>query len=294
MTTPIRVAALLVLGSALVFSQGAPPPPRLAFEVASIKPSPEAEPGTGRVSLTIDGSQVHCRFFSLKDYIGMAYNLKSYQVAGPDWIAGARFDITAKLPEGGTRAQVGEMIQTLLEERFKLKMHRESKDFPVYALTVGKTGHKMKDAPPDDPADPAKGNVNVQAQGSRNGVFLDLGKGSSVSLANNKVEAKKVTMGSFTDTLGRFLDRPVVDMTSLPGNFDFVLDFSAEDFQAMMIRSAVNAGVSLPPQALRALEYGDGDSILNAVQSVGLKLDRRKAPLPVLAVDSIEKVPIEN
>src|SRR5690349_2234917 len=87
---------------------------RPEFEVASIRPS--APPGAARIDIGVhvDGARVSCTYLSLKDYIGMAYRVKHYQIQGPDWIASERFDIAATLPSGSTRAQVGEMVQALL------------------------------------------------------------------------------------------------------------------------------------------------------------------------------------
>ena len=101
-------------------------------------------------------------------------------------------------------------------------------------------------------------------------------------------------MVAFCDTLARFMDKPVVDMTELKGTYDITLNFTPEDYTAMLIRSAISAGVALPPQALKALEYSSGDSLASGLQLVGLKLDSRKAPLPVLVVDKIEKTPTAN
>ena len=123
---------------------------------------------------------------------------------------------------------------------------------------------------------------------------VDLGKGSYFSFANNKLEAGKIELSRFADVLARFMDRPVVDMTDLKGAYDLTLNFTPEDYTAMLIRSAVAAGVSMPPQALKMLEISSGDSLTSALQSVGLKLDSRKAPLPVLVVDKMEKSPSEN
>jgi uncharacterized protein (TIGR03435 family) len=96
------------------------------------------------------------------------------------------------------------------------------------------------------------------------------------------------------EMLARFADRPVVDMTELEGNYDFALEFAPEDFRAMMIRSATAAGVMLPAEAMRALEGASGDSLFTALQTLGLKLEPRKAPLEVLVIDHIEKAPTEN
>ena len=101
-------------------------------------------------------------------------------------------------------------------------------------------------------------------------------------------------MPTFADTLGRFLDRPAVDMTGLKGSYDFTMEFAPDDFRAMIIRSAIYAGVSLPAEALRALDSVSGDSLFAAIEGLGLKLDRRKAPIDVLVIDHIEKRPTEN
>src|SRR5712691_2223308 len=74
--------------------------PRAEFEVASIKPAPPMQQGTATAGVRIDGAQIRCSNFSLKDFLGMAYRLKAYQITGPDSIASERFDLAAKLPEG--------------------------------------------------------------------------------------------------------------------------------------------------------------------------------------------------
>jgi len=101
-------------------------------------------------------------------------------------------------------------------------------------------------------------------------------------------------MVAFADTLARFVDRPVVDFTDLKGTYDFTVSFTPEDFRAMMIRAAINAGVTLPPEALRLLEGVSDEGLFAAVQTLGLKLESRKAPLEVLVIDSIRKTPTEN
>jgi uncharacterized protein (TIGR03435 family) len=281
------------MGAAVAFGQS----PRPEFEVASIRPTDQTAAQVN-VGVHVDGAQVSITYFSLKDYIRVAYRVKDYQVIGPDWIASERFDIAAKIPAGANRDQVPEMLQTLLEERFKLKTHGDSKEFPVYALIQAKGGAKLKESPLDpvaegtDPAKPA--NVNVSASGGRGGVNINLGRGSYFSFADNKLEGRKLTMPVFCDTLARFMDRPVVDMTDLKSTYDITLNFTPEDYTAMLIRSAITAGVALPPQALKALEFSSGDSLASAMQLVGLKLDARKAPLPTLVVDRAEKTPTAN
>jgi uncharacterized protein (TIGR03435 family) len=290
----IRGFLIATFASVGLWSQAAEPS-KLEFEVASIRPSGPLVPGELSIGLHIDGAQIRGRYFSLKDYLGMAYKLKNYQITGPDWIASDRFDITAKLPDGAKADQVPEMLQSLLLSRFQIKMHRETKPFPVYGLLVGKGGLKMEALKPDADVDGdgAKA-VDVTASGARGGVSVNLGKGSSFSLADNKVVAKKLTMIAFADLLSRFEDRPVVDMTEVKGSYDLTLEFNPEDFRNMMIRSAIAAGVSLPPEALHLLDGASDSGLQTALQTVGLKLEPRKAPIEMLIVDHAEKTPTDN
>src|SRR5439155_25229226 len=145
----------------------------------------------------------------------------------------------------------------LLADRFQVKLYGDTKEFSVYGVIAAKGGPKVTESPPDVDAatsEGGKGAVNVTASGNRGGVAVNFGKGSSFSMGNNRLEGKKLTMANLADTLARFVDRPVVDMTEIKGNYDFALEFSPEDFRAMLIRSAIVAGVVLPPEAMRALE----------------------------------------
>lgn len=291
---------LAILAAAAAWAQNEPARPE--FEVASIRPSaPYTGAGQLKVGVHIDGAQVNCIYLSLKDYIRMGYQVKDYQIVGPEWLASARFDITAKIPGDAAQGKVRDMVQALLADRFQMKMHRDTKELPVYGLVVAKGGLKMKESAPDadaaapsGPSDGGRGTVNVTATGGPGGTTVSFGMGSYFALGDNRFEAKKLTMANLAETLARFVDRPVVDMTQISGNYDFTLEFSPEDYRAMMIRSALAAGVVLPPQAMQLLENSSGDSLLNAMQTVGLKLEPRKAPLDVLVIDRIEKSPTEN
>ena len=284
------------LGTVAAFGQAAPPvapPPQ--FEVASIRPSPAGTYGQVNLGLRIDGAQVSMRQFALKDELAVAFNVKQYQISGPDWLATGKYDIVAKLPDGAPRDQVRAMLQALLTDRFQMKPHHETKDFPVYALVVSKSGLKMNELPAD-PADTAKERpaVNVSVSGGAGGVVANYGNGSFFTLGENRIEGKKMLMTNMADMLARFEDKPVVDMTELKGRYDFTLNFTHEDYQAMLIRAAITSGVALPPEAIQAMERASGDSIFSALQVLGLKLESRKAPLDVLVIDHMEKAPTEN
>ena len=124
--------------------------------------------------------------------------------------------------------------------------------------------------------------------------MISFGKDSYFALGANGFESKKLSMEIVADMLTRFLDRPVVNMTNLKGTYDINLDLTPEDRTVMLIRSAIAAGVVLPPQALALLDTGSNASLTNALRNIGLTLEARRAPLEVLVVDQMQKTPTEN
>jgi uncharacterized protein (TIGR03435 family) len=278
----------LALGAA-VFAQNP------QFEVASIKPSAEQTANGGvTAGARITGSQMRMIGLTVKDYVAMAYGLRGPQVIAPEQLVAQRFDISANMPDGSTREQLPAMVKDLLEKRFQLKAHIEKREFPVYALTVGRNGLKIKESAPDTTAPGATGAINVGGSGSAAGVNLDLGGGTSFSLADNKISAKNITMAQLAETLTRFADRDVTDATGLTGRYDFVVTLTPEEYQATLIRSAINAGVVLPPQARLLLDAGPSNPLAPALDQTGLAFESRRAPLDVVVVDSIAKAPTEN
>jgi uncharacterized protein (TIGR03435 family) len=270
---------------------------RVAFEVASIRPSVNTTRQAVAAAGRTDGAQFRIAGLTVKDYISLAYGVKLNQISGPDWIRTDRFDIAATLPEGARQDQVPGMMRALLEDRFELKVHRAKKEFPVYGLRVAPGGLKMTEVP----REPGEEQAGVQApqtftrQGGGQGISVDLGQGSSFNFADNKFAAKKVTMASLAGMLERFLDRLVVDSTDVQGSYDVSFDLSPEDYRAMLIRAAVAAGLVMPPDALRV---ADGSpvpaSLFEGLAKFGLKLEAQRAPLDVLVVDSARKTPTEN
>src|SRR5262249_5965496 len=140
---------------------------------------------------------------------------------------------------------------------------------------------------PEDPADAAP--VTTLAGGNGGSAFADLGRGSSLGMTKNHVEAKKVGMTTPAEVLTPFVRRPVFDKTNLTGRFDFDPALSPEDYQGMMIRAAVTAGIPLPPDALQLLDRASSASLVAALNRVGLTLESRRAPLDVIVVDHIEQ-----
>jgi uncharacterized protein (TIGR03435 family) len=263
------------------------------FEVASIRPSAPNRPDSVSVGLHMDGQQAHIASFSLRDYIAMAYKVRSAQVSGSDWIADTRFDINATLPPGGKPEQVGEMLQPLLADRFQLKFHREKKDFDVYALVRNNRPLALK-LVVVDPAAPAAAAVNVSGAGSGAGVSVNLGNGSSYTFANNRLEGKKLDMATMVDTLELYMDRPMVDQSNLSGFYDVSLEITAEDYRVMLIRAGRANGIVLPPQVLRLIDGATTPSVFDAIEKLGLHLEPRKMPLDMIVVDQVSKTPSEN
>jgi uncharacterized protein (TIGR03435 family) len=228
--------------------------------------------------------------------------VKRFQISGPSWLETERFDITAKVPDGTPREQVPLMLQQLLIERFKMAIHKEKKEMPVYALVVGKGGPKLQkseDAPAPPPAGP-DGPGEAAGRGGRGpGGFPGGGRGM-IRLMPGKMDAKQINLGSFADMLSNMLDRPVIDETKLEGTYDISMDISMEEMGLMrgmrMGPPPQHEGVAgaAGPAAGPAPDSTPGTSIFTAVQQLGLKLEPRKAPVDLVVIDRSEKVPTEN
>jgi uncharacterized protein (TIGR03435 family) len=289
------LGACFVLGTSLAFAQSTTPQTaRPAFEVASIRPSePMPQPGAvGGVRIT--KGQFHSTLMSLKDYAAVAYNVKLYQISGPDWMGSTRFDISATIPEGASaNPPVTEMLQTLLTERFGIRMHREKKDFPVYVLEVAKSGLKMQPAQPLPDEEP-NAPFEVSGGGSQQGVSINLGRGSSITFGNGRFDALRLDMISLADTLERFVDRPIINRTGLQERYTFGFPVTPEDYRVMMIRAGVAAGVPLPPEVLRFLDGASPAAVFDELRKLGLNIVPRTDPLDLIVIDSIEKAPTEN
>jgi uncharacterized protein (TIGR03435 family) len=162
----------------------------------------------------------------------------------------------------------------------------------VYVLEVAPGGHKLVAVTEDENLKDAP--FTVTSSGGPEGVSADLGQGASFSFTPEKFEVKKVGMEALVNTLGRFMDRPILDLTKLDGRYNITFPVTREEFMPMLVRSAVNAGVTLPPQALQLLESPAIGSVIDGLKAVGLLLEARKAPLDMLVIDSMERTPTDN
>jgi uncharacterized protein (TIGR03435 family) len=308
-----HVCGFLLLAAGAVFAQT---PAKLEFEVASIRPAGpiEAMAASGKfhVGMHIDGARVDIGSMALVDLIQIAYKTKRYQISGTDSLGTQRFDIIAKLPEGANKDQVPEMLQALLADRFKLAIHRDTKDQSVYALVVAKGGLKMKESPPDpepstsdDPSAPKAGDppVKMQVEQGKGAVITGGATGTTkVAMGQNGTmhfEMQKMQIAGLAEFLSRFVERPVIDMTDLKGNYQVALDLSMDEMRSI----ARSAGVAIPGGGGAAADPGKGPadlaseptgSIFSSIQQLGLKLEARKAPLELIVIDHVEKTPTEN
>jgi uncharacterized protein (TIGR03435 family) len=292
----------------------AQPPASPTFEVASIKPAAPQEMGRMMVGISggprkgsRDPGQMTFTNVSLSMLVSVAYDVKDYQVHCPDWMNSARFDIVAKVPKGATEDDTRVMMQNLLAERFKVKIHKDSKEMPIYALTVGKNGIKMQESPKEAPPDPntspdgprpdagpAGGRMGPPQRDKDGFPVLRGGRGNLISMGPGgklQMVGGRVTMPMLCNTLGNQLGRPVVDMTGLKAEYDYKLEFSAEGLAMMKGMPAP------PPGAMHGPEEGSesGPNLITAVQEqLGLRLESRKGPVDYIVDDSAEKTPTEN
>jgi uncharacterized protein (TIGR03435 family) len=313
------VVALATAG----FAQTPAAPATRSFEVATIKPAPPMTPqlvasGKFHAGMSVDGARVDIGFFALSDLIRTAYKLKSYQLSGPDWLNAQRFDILAKMPEGATKDDVPEMLQALLAERFKLTVHHDTKEHSVYALVIGKNGLKMKPAATEGtpaPADDSKKGGFVVGAGSNQmrvnpnsdgkGATMSGPQGTTkMSMGPNgtmHMEFLQMPIEGLVEMVSRFVDRPVVDMTELKGKYEVALDLTMDDMKAVAVKSGVAGMMGMPmgggadPGKAPVDAASDpSSSIYTSLNQMGLKLESRKAPIDLLVIDRVEKMPTEN
>jgi uncharacterized protein (TIGR03435 family) len=259
------VAALLIAIAPNARAQSSRP----QFEVASIKPN---NSGSSSSRSSSDGTSGYFRGanVTVRSLIVSGYRLFDLQVVGgPDWITTARFDIEAKvdrtvLPLREPDA-ISLMIQSLLEERFQLKMHRETRELPVFTLTVGKSGAKLTCTVEGRP-----GPGGLKAGSSR----------SSGTAAGTEMSGSGITIAQLINMLSGPVGRPIIDKTNLTGQYDFTLKFAP--LQNVTDPAGDRGAEPIGPSLFTALE-----------EQLGLKLESSKGPVEVLVIDSVSK-PSEN
>ena len=296
------------------------------FEVASIKPAQPPTPNAqGMIFMrgptggpgTKDPGRVNLPFMSLKTLLMLAYDVKNYQITGPQWLDTERFDVTATMPPDTTKEQYRIMLQNLLMERFKMTVHKESKELPMYSLIVNKGGPKLKetalkatpadgDGPPPPPLGPPKmgpdGFPMMPAEMSqRPGMPMMMMPGRARLMATSQ------SMQDLANRLTAQLNKPVIDNTGLTAKYDFVLTYAPDPNEGPGGRGGPGGGLAV---AVRAAGPGPGPGgpdglnlpegeapqpLFGALQSqLGLKLEPKKGDVEIVVVDKMEKTPVEN
>ncbi len=259
----------VVAGFALLTNAQTSQVTRPEFAVASIKPNKTNCCVSGGVG---NGGSSNTDV-TLKMLIATAYRVQEFQIyGGPGWIGSDRFDVEAKAEN--PKADFDElrlMLQSLLEDRFRLKLHRETKESPVYALVAAKGGPKIKLSADQASSSDVNGPSPPGATGPNHGAFR-FGPGSMIGNA--------VTLGLFTRLLSQRLDRLVIDRTNLGGRFDIQLQWTPG-----IGESPVDPGGNAIPPA-----DPSRPSIFTAIQEqLGLRFEPAKGPVEVLVIDHVEQ-----
>ena len=251
---------------------------RAEFEVASVKPN------TSGNMLVMIRPPVGGRFTAtnarLKMLLGIAYNVKGFEISGgPGWADSEGFDIEAKATDSGISLDdMRPMLQSLLADRFQLKVHRETKEVPIYALVAAKNGLKVPAAKEGGCTEFKPGDKLPPPPSGRGSGGLPPTPCGGFFMSPNHLEGGKISMMQLVNALSNILGQPVADKTGFNGTFDVSLDFSPEG--TALFRGA-QADDSRP-------------SIFTALQDkLGLKLESQKGPEQILIIDHAEK-PTEN
>ena len=253
----MKPAVLLLMTTLAGYGQPGLEPPK--YEVASIKPN------TGndfRFAFRIqpDGS-LAATGITLKRLMMTAYNAQGFRiVGGPDWVASSRWDLQAKPNRVTSPDEVRQMLRTLLEDRFRLASHAETRKMPVYELGVDRKGSKL----PRVKESEAKPVVRV---------------------ATGSIQLTKATPATFASQLSYALGQPVIDKTGLSGEFDFALEWTPETGED---GGPTTAG--LPPGAkVQPASTPDGPSIFTAIpEQLGLRLKSARGPVEVTVIDAAQ------
>jgi uncharacterized protein (TIGR03435 family) len=291
----VKSLSLIVLGMVVValpiFSQ-APVEVRPSFEVASIKPSDPGQRGSSIMNQP--GGRVVIRGMPLRALVTFAYRVRDFQISGgPGWMGTDQWDIEARAEEGSVPRLTGLpdpnrpdpiaiRLQSLMEDRFQLKMHRDFRELPIYELSIAKGGSKVKLAadqssyrPPERDAAPP----SMPSGGGMPRFSMWTGRGT--------LEAVAMEFTNIVQALSSTLGRTVVDKTGLKGLYDLKLQWTPDAPPTGGAPAAIGAE---PPSVIDP----NGPSIFTAVQEqLGLRLESTKGPVDVLVIDNVQK-PTEN
>jgi uncharacterized protein (TIGR03435 family) len=259
-----------------------------SFEVASIKKDTEGVLRMGGP----DVSRYWATSVTARMLIAFAYDVKDFQFAGaPGWVDSEKFDVDAKvedslaeqlrkLPHVEQQQQLRLMLQSLLADRFALKITHATKEMPIFALVVAKGGTKLTPvAPPDPetsapfPALPGPGHPTL----APGGAYISLLPGNRATISG-----KSAPVSALTSMLAALLGRPVDDRTGLEGMYDFLVSYTRDPGLEGSPPPSPNAAPSPPDRS--------GASLFTALQEqLGLKLETTRGPVDTITIDHIEE-----
>jgi uncharacterized protein (TIGR03435 family) len=278
----------LVLG--LCCAAFAQPSQSPVFEVASVKSSPSQ---TGRGSMrggpgTADPGRIFFTNVTLFNVILRAYDLKGFQLSAPDWMSSQRYDITAQVPSGASKEECNRMLQALLNERFHMAVHHETKELQGFELVAARGGLKLK--PTSEPGDTASSAPSGPPKTDSDGfpqlpgpglVMMEAAKGGA---AITLLTARGQPLSALVELLSREFQMPIGDKTGLQGSFDFKLEFAPRP-----------PGALPSPDRPPTPEDEAAPNLTTAVQQqLGLRLNPRKVPVAIVVIDRADKVPAGN
>jgi uncharacterized protein (TIGR03435 family) len=197
-----------------------------------------------------------------------AYSLKSYQMEGPVWLRTTHYEVIAKIPDGCGRRDVPAMLRRLLRERFALKVHEESREQSVFALSVDSDGPKLKKSEAPTPQSGTAGGRDV-----------------TVTISNSgRLSLRRASLGDLAEMLSGSLGKPVLDLTGIAGEFD--IDLYVDPPRALQI--------SMDAAEVRDQTGSMDFPVYAGLRALGLRLVPRKAPIKYTIVDGVERIPIPN
>jgi uncharacterized protein (TIGR03435 family) len=276
----IAVAAVLLFAG---LAKAQSPPSHPQFEVASIKPNSS---GDERAMLKpFLGGRLTLENFSLRMLLGFAYQVMDFQISGgPGWMDSDRYDIAAKADVNTPPGQVIPLLQSLLEDRFQVKVHRETKELPIYALVVDRNGPKFE-IPKDGDCtsfDPAS---QQPSPGQKPPTYC-----GTIRMGQSSMDGANISIEQIRSMLSNIMRRTVIDKTGLTGTFNVHLRWKPDESVPGLpeLRGPITSGPDAPAPG------SSGPSIFTALQEqLGLKLESEKGPVQMLIIDRAEK-PSDN
>ena len=253
----MKPAIVLLMATLAGYGQPGVEPPK--YEVASIKPNADDD---FRFAFRIEpAGPLAATGVTLKRLMMTAYNVQDFRiVGGPDWVVSKRWDVQAKPNRAVSPGEIRPMLRDLLENRFQLQTHSEKRQLPVYELNVDRKGSKV----------PRVKDGETKAD---------------VQVGTGLIRLTKATAATFASQLSYALARPVIDKTSLSGEFDFALEWTPEPGEDGGTTTAgLPTAVGDQPSSIP-----DGPSIFTAItEQLGLRLKPGRGPVEVIVIDAVQ------